>query len=192
MRTKCLILALLPGFIFGCSLSISKKVTPISVEKVKAFVSQNNMPTPVFKGDYSLMKKLSLADDDRVRLPSVLLINPNLEIVYIQRGYTSSFQKDLKEAIDCNIRFCEPNSKYVKMKRQYAGKKTDNIELVDIEGNTVLLQELFKDNSLLVLDVWATWCKPCMKATKEIEALKIDYPGEIRTVSISHDTLIEK
>lgn len=191
MKANCHIIAVFLVFLAGCSLSIHKDVRPITAEELKAYVSQNNIPTPVYMGDFSLMKKLYLADNNSVQFPSVLLVNSELEVVYIQRGYSSSFHEDLKEAIDCNTRFCVPNSKYVRMKPLFAGKKIDNIELVDIEGNAMNLQDLFDNNALLIIDVWTTWCKPCMKAIKDIEALKIDYKHAINTVSINHDNLVD-
>ncbi|MEQ9302893.1 MAG: TlpA disulfide reductase family protein [Marinoscillum sp.] len=45
-----------------------------------------------------------------------------------------------------------------------------NTELKDIDGNYVTIDELKGDN-LTVIDFWATWCKPCIKAIPELEKL---------------------
>lgn len=41
------------------------------------------------------------------------------------------------------------------MKENFTGKKVEDVELVDIEGDTTHLQDVIKDDLLLVVDVWS-------------------------------------
>lgn len=46
--------------------------------------------------------------------------------------------------------------------------KTIEFEAVDLDGNTIKSEDLFKDNQITMLNVWGTWCGNCMG---EMEAL---------------------
>ncbi|MCC5815813.1 MAG: TlpA family protein disulfide reductase [Leptospira sp.] len=49
--------------------------------------------------------------------------------------------------------------------------KLPNLSLLDWSGEEVNLQEDFS-GSVVVMDVWATWCEPCAKSVPVIEKLK--------------------
>ena len=53
------------------------------------------------------------------------------------------------------------------------GVKMPNIELIDENGNQVELASI-KDKIVLV-DFWASWCKPCLKAFPEMEKMYAKY-----------------
>ena len=52
-----------------------------------------------------------------------------------------------------------------------AQDRIPNIKLKDMQGKTVSMQEISKDQ-LVVVSLWATWCVPCIK---ELEAIKDVY-----------------
>lgn len=58
----------------------------------------------------------------------------------------------------------------------------------NVSGNTVTLSELSKDKVLLV-DFWATWCAPCVKAMPDMQKLHAQYSagGKFSVVGISID-----
>jgi len=55
----------------------------------------------------------------------------------------------------------------------------------DLDGN-LLDQNSFK-NRILLLDFWATWCKPCIKTMPELAALQKRYEGKLVVLGISID-----
>jgi|SRR5699024_3681071 len=52
-----------------------------------------------------------------------------------------------------------------------AQDRVPNIKLKDMQGKTVSMQDISKDQ-LVVVSLWATWCVPCIK---ELEAIKDVY-----------------
>lgn len=62
-----------------------------------------------------------------------------------------------------------------------------NFKLPNLRNQQVELAELLKDGPVL-LDFWATWCKPCMKAFPKLNALHKKY-GEkgLTVVGINED-----
>lgn len=71
-------------------------------------------------------------------------------------------------------------------------KDTDyNFELVDLNGNPTNLQEF--RNKVIFMNIWATWCAPCIAELPSIESLaeKTD-PEKIQFVMISTDRNVDK
>ncbi|MBK8558117.1 MAG: TlpA family protein disulfide reductase [Lewinellaceae bacterium] len=54
------------------------------------------------------------------------------------------------------------------------GKSLPSVDVKDLKGQTVNVQELGKSGKITVISFWATWCSPCKK---ELDAIK-DYYGE--------------
>tara|TARA_A100001011_G_scaffold167076_1_gene175847 strand:+ start:404 stop:880 length:477 start_codon:yes stop_codon:yes gene_type:complete len=61
-------------------------------------------------------------------------------------------------------------------------------EIVDMDNNEVFLDS-YKDN-VLILNLWATWCKPCIAEFKSLEESKTSYEGKkVKIVAISNEDL---
>jgi thiol-disulfide isomerase/thioredoxin len=61
------------------------------------------------------------------------------------------------------------------------------LRLPDLDGKTVAL-ESFLGTGPLVIDFWAVWCKPCVAAMPELNALYTDLePRGVRVVGINED-----
>jgi len=43
-----------------------------------------------------------------------------------------------------------------------------SFETKDLDGNPVKSEELFKENKITMLNIWATWCEPCKSELKEL------------------------
>ncbi|WP_234394664.1 TlpA family protein disulfide reductase [Porphyromonas cangingivalis] len=74
-----------------------------------------------------------------------------------------------------------------KATKLFAGEPAIDIEMTDIEGNPRKLSD-FKGR-LIYVDLWATWCGPCLKEAPLFEALAKRYEGkDIVFVPIGTDT----
>lgn len=62
-----------------------------------------------------------------------------------------------------------------------AGDQIPNFKLQDLDNQTVELAELLKKGPVL-LDFWATWCKPCLKAFPKLNELHNKFKGQGLTV----------
>lgn len=75
---------------------------------------------------------------------------------------------------------------YDKVKNLQKGKKSPLFNYEDIDGNKVALADL--KGKYIYIDVWATWCKPCIAQIPDLKQLEHDYRNEnIAFVSISVD-----
>jgi len=43
-------------------------------------------------------------------------------------------------------------------------KTIPNVEIKDIDGNSFNTSEILNDSMPIIIDFWATWCKPCIKS----------------------------
>jgi thiol-disulfide isomerase/thioredoxin len=79
-------------------------------------------------------------------------------------------------------------------KRQTKELQVENIYFKGIEAGQVLnLKDLVGDSEFLLVDIWASWCGPCVRAFPELQKLKQEYQGNLQVLSLNHgDTQIEK
>jgi len=71
------------------------------------------------------------------------------------------------------------------------GSKAPNFKLKSIDGETVELSKL--NGSVVLLDFWTTWCKPCTMAVPFLSRLHAEYADQgliILSVNIGEDPSI--
>lgn len=68
--------------------------------------------------------------------------------------------------------------------RQFAGTPLPAIALADPAGRELDLGEV---EGPVLLNLWATWCAPCVKEMPQLDALAGDLEGEVRVVTVSQD-----
>lgn len=82
----------------------------------------------------------------------------------------------------------KPYREYLAMNN---GKAAPDFKLIDVENNEFYLANL--KGKYIYIDVWATWCKPCLEEAPHFEALKEKYSHKnIEFISISVDKKKEK
>ena len=64
------------------------------------------------------------------------------------------------------------------------GKPAPDFELQNLEGETFKLSEN-TGKEVLVLDFWATWCGPCIKALPEVMAAVKEFDEGVRLVTVN-------
>jgi len=57
--------------------------------------------------------------------------------------------------------------------------------LLDPDGKTIKLADL--KGQVMVVNLWATWCAPCVKEMPTLAKLQAAYPGRIKVVAVSMD-----
>ena len=171
--------------ILSCTSTRTRTVELSGIERVKKFAAENEMKGLIVRIEGP--NKLGIK-----ALPTVLVVNDKLELLYRQVGYSSRFKKSLKEAIECNTVLCALDSEYLKEKSKYAGMYVKDLGLKDLDGGRYRLSSLVKKNSVAVIDIWATWCRPCLLVNKDIGELHEEYKGtEVRFVAINVDKIEE-
>ena len=53
-----------------------------------------------------------------------------------------------------------------------------NLKLPTLDGNDVLIQDISKDDQLVIISLWATWCVPCKNELDAINEVYDDWTSE--------------
>lgn len=60
--------------------------------------------------------------------------------------------------------------------------------LIDLEGNAINLDD-FNEN-ILILNIWATWCKPCISEFESLEKVKEKFKDiNVKIIAVSNEDL---
>jgi thiol-disulfide isomerase/thioredoxin len=73
-----------------------------------------------------------------------------------------------------------------KVDRGHAGKSAPDTEFDDPDGDTVTFAS-FQGKPLL-LNLWATWCGPCVKEMPALDALAARQGDKLQVIALSQDT----
>ena len=72
-------------------------------------------------------------------------------------------------------------------------EKTVSFETTDLEGGAVKSSDLFKDSKITMINLWATWCGPCVKEMPDLAKLSREYEKKgCRIIGICLDGAEEK
>ncbi len=95
---------------------------------------------------------------------------------------------DKYRAAQTNPKFLEDiNAKYQQWEHLVTGQPAPKFDYKDINGKSVSLESL--SGKIVYIDVWATWCGPCLRELPSLEKLQRDHKSnrDIAFVSISID-----
>jgi thiol-disulfide isomerase/thioredoxin len=68
--------------------------------------------------------------------------------------------------------------------RQFAGTPLPDLQLRDPTGAVL---DLGATDGPVLINLWATWCGPCVKEMPQLDALAGELEGEVRVVTVSQD-----
>ena len=91
--------------------------------------------------------------------------------------------------LDMDVRFSAFRL-HKKIHAYYSNRTAPDFKLKD--GNGVLHNLTDYRGKPVVLDFWATWCKPCVQAMPELAKVYEQYKDKVHFISISSDDKIEK
>lgn len=102
--------------------------------------------------------------------------NENLETVYEIYKNSNPDSKNLEEI----------STRYALLKTILPGNASPKFDYENFKGGTVSLSDL--SGKYVYIDVWATWCGPCLNEIPFLQEVEKDYEGKnIQVVSISID-----
>ena len=67
------------------------------------------------------------------------------------------------------------------------GSNLGAFESADMDGN-VVTEAIFADKDVTVLNVWATFCDPCIREMPDLEKLSEEFPDNVQVVGVVIDT----
>ena len=65
------------------------------------------------------------------------------------------------------------------------GKPFPDFTVTDCDGNTFTLSEALKDHEAVVINFWATWCKPCRNEFPAINKVYEEYKDRVAFIALS-------
>ena len=71
-----------------------------------------------------------------------------------------------------------------KISENNIGVKANDIKLPMINGKTFVLSEL--EGTPTLINIWATWCPPCVGEMPAFEKLKNEYEGKLNVIAIDY------
>lgn len=90
---------------------------------------------------------------------------------------------EIKPALSNEKYLFEVTEVYKKLKKTQKGEISPIFELNDIHGKTISLEDL--KGKLVYIDIWATWCMPCIKEIPNLKKMEEAFKGrDIQFVSI--------
>lgn len=204
LKNYMMLLLLVPCFCMaqGCKPASTKPMVTSdlynqdSLEEVVAAA----MPQMEYKDEMSMLKAYFKAIDQKVT-PKEWAERMKADAI---AGIFDCFcTSDEKEVYSFFMDNCQVDSLREKVKSHYEamvkkyghlfpGKPAPNLTFTDKNGKQLSLQS-FKGQVLLV-DIWGTWCAPCIAEMPYLAALQKEYAGrkDVRIMSIACDKKAEK
>lgn len=142
----------------------------------------------------------SLNDEDFMKNHNLSELSENLQDYFFTNqlvnslkrdGYSNKLGNKLKDGVK---KVDDKNYKYVlqNLQNEYEtitkGNAATDLTFNKLDNSTVKLKDY--KGKVIVLDLWATWCGPCMKEKPFYEALERKYHGtnKVEFISLSIDT----
>ena len=69
----------------------------------------------------------------------------------------------------------------------FLGKPFPDFTATDTEGNTFTLSEALKDHEAVLINLWATWCGPCMREFPFLNEAYEQYGDRVAFIALSSD-----
>ncbi len=70
---------------------------------------------------------------------------------------------------------------------QYKGKSLPSFRFVNLKSGQEDMIEKYKD-SIVILNIWATWCPPCRREMPELDKLQREFRGKMVVLALSDET----
>lgn len=142
-----------------------------------------------------LKKKYELAYIDDSNIPEFYdwlegKLSEKVRYEYMAYALNSDFSNRLYSEFDAKGKYPEMSKvvrkKYGHLEAMLEGSQTPNVEFENTQGDIVKLKD-FK-GKYTYIDLWATWCGPCIKEIPSLQKLEKQYHDKnIQFVSISFD-----
>lgn len=95
--------------------------------------------------------------------------DPELDGQPEEEEYAADYLACLESCSGC-LTFYEPENPYAA-----AADRTVQFETTDLYGNSVSSGDIFSKNKVTMVNIWASWCGPCVRELPELEALNQEF-----------------
>lgn len=125
------------------------------------------------------------------------MIADNYIVTYLDKGADAGLEASFeayKKTTTHQDQVKELQPLYDKIKKLLPGSPAPDFELNDVQGNPIRFRDIIGKGKVVYLDVWATWCGPCVGEIPFMEKLVKHYAGnpKITFISISLDDKVDR
>lgn len=124
----------------------------------------------------------SAKEDKTLKILGILDILATVAIIVMYAIVFIAIAKGITDTGDV-----EDDSYHYAVEDQEAGTNVGAFESVDMDGNEVT-EAIFADKDVTVLNVWATFCGPCIEEMPELAKLAEEFPDNVQVVGVIIDT----
>ncbi len=166
------------------------------VDKVKILPDLDDKGLPYLRyTNFVINNKFNLAKENGFTKSKLDFINTELsgraKYIYMAYSLGSDFNGDVFYQFGKNAPYKDiakiVKNKYGHLEKMLPGKTAPALVFTTINNESVKSTDYYK-NQLVYVDIWATWCKPCIREFPYLDTLKEEYKGKnIRFVSVSFD-----
>ncbi len=182
-----------------CPYCIDLKSEVFETPEFKSWAAKNVV---LFEADFPQKRKLpknleeqnnALAQKYGIRsFPTVLFLTPQGDILAAsgyQRGGPDRWTQDARQRIDAGITAIKNAGPWpvVVPKDMPAEVDGRGKKLPVREFGTLILGQKPKFDKVTVIDLWATWCGPCIEMMPEVERWAKKYKGKIDFIGVSNE-----
>lgn len=151
------------------------------------------------RGDYRkqggikvyLEEQLNKIHDKEIRQTAICAMVSNLYgFMWLDNEYLfDKLQSVINAPVSEKVQL-KANEVYDEITSSLINRRIRDLRLPDTNGDTIRVSDYFEQFDYTILDLWATWCKPCIEEMKKFNDLRDKY--NIQFYSISFDDELEK
>lgn len=107
------------------------------------------------------------------------------------QSFTITEAKELIQSLDSSLMILPAYQQLIKQFNLFTttakGAKYTDLTLTNLDGKSVQLSTLIPQNQYILLEFWASWCKPCRAEIPHLRHVAKDYKDRLAIISISLD-----
>ena len=121
-------------------------------------------------------------EDKTLKILGILDILSTVSIIVFYAVVFFAIAKGITDTGDAG-----DDSNHYAVEDREIGSNLGTFESADMDGN-VVTEAIFADKDVTVLNVWATFCDPCIREMPDLEKLSEEFPDNVQVVGVVIDT----
>ncbi|WP_461638590.1 TlpA family protein disulfide reductase [Labilibaculum euxinus] len=154
----------------------------------KSEVSKENLYNDLHNAHQSLLTAYKSFIEQKGGSVSLFIMSKFLDAEYSFSQEDLAIWRKVAGAVEGDsIRVSEIKKKLDEMAPYTTGTPFQDIDVLTGKGKKLRLSDFMEEEKFLFVDVWASWCMPCLAAVPTVKQLHSKYNSKVKFVSLSID-----